>query len=234
MDEQDNYKIFYNNLEAFSNEDHGEYWDVSKVLKNLAYCFQYEVNDKRFFNNRGKSKDDKPYKCICGVNIKDPFPFHILGRTDKKLFIGSKCIHRVCKHNKYEVAEEFKNALFNQCCYKDCGKLIAKEDREHLIVLNYCKQHRQGFKKYLCSGCNRWAIYNEGRPTQSYCELCIEKSKRDANKYKCKYCQKKIKSDKYDKCYDCFSATMTDCQVCGKKFDSHMGKYEKCYKCHFK
>jgi hypothetical protein len=228
----ESYRIFYNNLEAFANEGEGEYWEVDNVLKKLAYCFRWEVKDDRFFNKKNK-RTDKPYKCICGVNIKDPYPFHVLGRPDKKLYVGSKCIERVCKHDKYEVPEEFTNSIFNKCCHRLCRELIRKDDREHLIVLNYCKQHRQGFKKYLCSGCGRWSLYNEGRPTQSYCELCIEKSKRDANKYKCKYCEAKIKSDKYDKCYNCFSLTMEDCEVCGKKFDSHMGKYEKCYSCHF-
>lgn len=229
--EEENYKIFYNNLEAFGNELEGEYWDVSKILKSLAYCWEWEVKDKRFFNKKKKS-DFKPYKCICGVCIKDPYPFHIIGRENKKLFVGSKCIERVCKHNKYEVAQEFQNAVFNTCRYKGCNKLIIRRDVVNKIVMNYCSKHRQGYGKYLCSGCNAWSTYNEGRPTQSYCEICVDKAKRDSDKYKCKCCKKILKTDKWKYCYDCKLINYIKCPSCGKQFDSEC-KYEKCFKCHF-
>lgn len=227
----ENYKVFYHNLEKFINKGYDEEWTAGEILSKLAFCFPHEVIAKRFFNK--KNNAEKPFKCICGVCIKEAFPFHVLGRQKKKIFVGNKCIERVCKHNKYEVSQEFQNAVFNKCCYKDCKELIVKREVVNSIVINYCKNHRKGYGKYLCSGCNRFATYCEGRPTQSYCQICVDKAAKNANKYKCKYCASQLKTDKYDKCFDCHEKTKRECIKCKNWFDSHMGKYDRCFRCHF-
>lgn len=123
--------------------------------------------------------------------------------------------------------------IYNKCCYVNCNTFIKRRKVVNPIVLNYCREHRKGYSRFICSGCNNFCIYNSGRPTHSFCAICVNKYETYINKYKCKYCQTKLNNDKDQICNECYTNTMRECINCKKSFDSNNGEFKKCYRCHF-
>ena len=225
-----NYAPFYHNLEEFANQGQEDYVLSRKILLSLDTCDHSEVHDPRFSSDN----EDRPYKCICGVSIAETFPFrmNLPGRTDKTLYVGSKCIERVMKEN-IPTSLDFEQAVFNRCCHEQCDEIIRKRKVSNKIILHFCPQHRLGFNKFKCSGCPAWCLWNSGRPTHAYCPTCVNRFKRNRDKNYCSYCNKKLKNTSFKQCYDCFLKTYTKCSQCNKPFDSSMGQFTKCFKCNF-